>query len=275
MTGTIFDIQRFSVHDGPGIRTTVFMKGCPLRCQWCHNPEGLSKALQLQFWEETCVACGACGQRTQLSDAEKCPANALRVCGRVANEDEILQTVLRDQVFYADQGGVTFSGGECLLQADFVASVIRLAKAQNIHTAIDTCGYVPWSEIEKTLECCDLYLYDVKCFTPSLHKKFTGVDNAVILENLQRLAGCGKDIWIRIPVIPTFNDDPAEMEAIAGILAPLSCVNRVTLMPYHVLGASKYKTLGLTYPFPTGLRISPEQLAAYRRIFEAKNIPVL
>ena len=158
LTGTIFDIQRFSVHDGPGIRTTVFMKGCPLRCQWCHNPEGLSKSVQLQFLEELCIGCGACGKRSQLSDAEKCPTNALRLCGREVSGEEILRTVMRDQVFYADQGGITFSGGECLLQADFVAAVMKLVKAQGIHTAIDTCGYVPWSELEKTLQDCDLYL---------------------------------------------------------------------------------------------------------------------
>ena len=273
MTGTIFDIQRFSVHDGPGIRTTVFMKGCPLRCRWCHNPEGLSKSVQLQFLEESCIGCGACGKRSQLSDAEKCPANALRVCGREVNAEEVFRIVLRDQVFYGDEGGITFSGGECLMQADFVAAVMKLAKTQGIHTAIDTCGYIPWSELEKTLEDCDLYLYDVKCVTPELHKKFTGVDNARILENLRLLAACGKEIWIRIPVIPTFNDDRKEMEAIAEAIAPLG-VKRVTLMPYHTLGASKYKTLGLVYPFDTALRITQAQLAEYKQIFESQKISV-
>ena len=275
MKGRIFDIQRFSVHDGPGIRTTVFMKGCPLRCRWCHNPEGLSPAPQLQFFREACIGCGSCGTRQQLSDADHCPIAALKVCGREYDPEEIVSLALKDRIFYADTGGVTFSGGECLLQADFVSQVLRQLKALGIHTAVDTCGCVPWSAIEKTLPFCDLYLYDVKCVTSSVHQAYTGVDNALILENLDKLSQTGKDIWIRTPVIPGFNDSEAEMTAIAQRIAPLPTVRKVTLMPYHTLGASKYETLGLSYPFDTSLKISPEAFASFQSIFESRNIPIL
>ena len=274
MKGIVFDIQRFSVHDGPGIRTTVFMKGCPLRCRWCHNPEGLSPKLQLQFFEDKCVGCGSCGKREKLSDAERCNTEALTVCGRELDESDVISEVLKDRIFYSDNGGITLSGGECLLQADFVASVLSLAKAEGLHTAIDTCGCVNWGDIEKTLDFCDLYLYDIKCLDPTLHKEYTGVDNSLIIENLKRLSACGKDIWIRVPVIPDFNNNEAEMKAIAELVSTLSSVKQVTLMPYHTLGASKYKTLGLEYKFDTEKRISDEELFGFRKIFEEKGIRI-
>ena len=275
MTGTIFDIQHFSVHDGPGIRTTVFMKGCPLRCKWCHNPEGLSKSLQLQFFEDKCIGCALCGERTQLSDAQKCPAGALKVCGREVDEDEVIAEVLKDKIFYSDNGGITFSGGECLLQADFVASVLCKAKALGLHTAIDTCGYVPFEELEKTLAWCDLYLYDIKCFTSNVHKEYTGVDNLLIIDNLKRLDAAQKDIWIRIPVIPGFNNTAEEMSRIAELISSMPSIKQLTLMPYHTLGASKYKTLGLEYPFDTDRLVSERELASLKRIFSDKNITVV
>lgn len=272
MTGRVFDIQRFSVHDGPGIRTTVFMKGCPLSCRWCHNPEGLSSTISLQYFKDKCIGCGRCKERTELSDSEKCPTGALTVCGRDITVNELIKEVLRDRVFYGENGGVTFSGGECLLQADFVASALSAVKALGVHTAIDTSGCVKWSEIKKTLDSCDLYLYDVKCHSPSLHKKFTGANNLLITENLKRLSATGKDIWIRVPVIPGFNNKEDEMSAVAELVSSLSSVKQVTLMPYHTLGASKYETLGLDYGFDTDKRISSEELAAFKAIFEMKNI---
>lgn len=275
MTGTIFDIQHFSVHDGPGIRTTVFMKGCPLRCKWCHNPEGLSKSLQLQFFEDKCIGCALCGERTQLLDAQKCPAGALKVCGREVDEDEVIAEVLKDKIFYSDNGGITFSGGECLLQADFVASVLCKAKALGLHTAIDTCGYVPFEELEKTLAWCDLYLYDIKCLTSDVHKEYTGVDNLLIIDNLKRLDAAQKDIWIRIPVIPGFNNTVEEMSRIAELISSMPSIKQLTLMPYHTLGASKYKTLGLEYPFDTDRLVSERELVSLKRIFRDKNITVV
>ena len=273
--GTVFDIQRFSVHDGPGIRTTVFLKGCPLRCRWCHNPEGLSREPQLQYFREACIGCGRCGERTDLTDAERCPAEALRVCGRIMDEEQVAAEILKDRMFYGDTGGVTFSGGECLLQAEFVEAVLTRMKAEGLHTAVDTSGCVPWSAIEKTLPCCDLYLYDIKCMDGDCHKHYTGVDNTLILENLKRLSHCGKEIWIRIPVIPDFNNRESEMTAIADFVSALPSVTQVTLMPYHTLGASKYPTLGLTYPFDTSKRVTEEAMAVFRRVFTSRRIPLI
>jgi len=275
LIGRIFDIQRFSVHDGPGIRTTVFMKGCPLRCGWCHNPEGLSSDLQLQFFADRCIGCGRCGERTRLCDAEKCPSGALNVCGRDITEEELVGEILKDRAFYSNNGGVTFSGGECLLQADFVASALSEIKALGLHTTIDTSGYVPWSEMRKTLGCCDLYLYDVKCFTPSLHKEFTGVDNSLIISNLEKLSACQKNIWVRIPIIPNFNNNEEEMRSIAELIAPLPAVKQVTLMPYHTLGESKYETLGLRSGYHTDQKILADVLLRFKHVFETNGILVV
>lgn len=272
MTGTIFDIQRFSTHDGPGIRTTVFMKGCPLRCKWCHNPEGLTPSKTLQYFAQKCIGCRRCGDKDKLTDAEKCPADALKVCGREVDVDTVVEEVLKDRIFYANDGGVTFSGGECLMQADFVAEALSRIKALGVNTAIDTSGYARWSDIEKTCAFCDLYLYDIKCITPSVHKEFTGVDNALILENAKRLSDSEKDIWIRVPVIPDFNNSVSEMTAIADFVSTLSSVKQVTLMPYHVLGAGKYETLGMEYPFDTDKKISESELDTYRKLFEDKKL---
>lgn len=272
MNGLIFDIQRFSVHDGPGIRTTVFMKGCPLRCKWCHNPEGLNAGIQLQFFDEKCIGCGSCGNRSNFFDAEKCPAEALVTCGREIDEDELIRELLKDRDFYGNNGGVTFSGGECMLQADFVASVLKKIKSLGISTAIDTSGYVPWASFEKTLDYCDLYLYDIKCITPSVHKEYTGVDNTLILENIIRLCSAKKEIWVRTPVIPDFNNNPDEMQAIAEFVSEIPTVSQTTLMPYHSFGASKYKTLGLEYPYDTNKKITEEEMDSFRKIFIKRNI---
>ncbi|MBQ8837526.1 MAG: glycyl-radical enzyme activating protein [Clostridia bacterium] len=272
MTGTIFDIQRFSTHDGPGIRTTVFMKGCPLRCKWCHNPEGLTPSPKLQYFAEKCIGCKRCGEKKNLTDAEKCPADALKVCGREIDVDTLIGEVLKDRIFYAEDGGVTFSGGECLMQADFVAEALSRIKELGIHTAIDTSGYAKWSEIEKTLPFCDLYLYDIKCITPSVHKEYTGVPNMLILENAKKLSDMGKDIWIRVPVIPDFNNSESEMTAVAEFVSSLPSVKQVTLMPYHTLGASKYETLGMAYPFDVAKKITESELETYRKIFADKNL---
>lgn len=272
LKGRIFDIQRFSVHDGPGIRTTVFMKGCPLHCPWCHNPEGLSYAVQHRFLKEECIGCGCCGGKHTKENAALCPTEALQIVGRDVSSEELLCELLRDRDFYGSDGGVTFSGGECLLQHEFVAEMLRLVKGKGISTAVDTSGAVEWSRIEATLPHTDIYLYDIKCASPDTHEKFTGLDNRLILENLERLDECGKRIFIRTPVIPSFNDDIEEMKKIAHILSRLTNVERLTLIPYHTLGKNKYETLGEKPPFNTDERISNEKLEEYKEIFIENGI---
>ena len=172
----------------------------------------------------------------------------------------------------ADDGGVTFSGGECMLQADFVSAVLTKAKSLGLSTAIDTSGYVSWTSFEKTLACCDLYLYDIKCVDPYAHKEYTGVDNSLIIENLKKLSDSGKEIWVRTPVIPDFNNTEKEMTAIAELVKTVSGVKQVTLMPYHTLGASKYKTLGLAYPYNTQKKITEDEMSSFRELFIKRNI---
>ena len=169
-------------------------------------------------------------------------------------------------------GGVTFSGGECLLQVDFVTDVMKKAKAEGLHTAVDTCGYVPWENIEKTLAFCDLYLYDIKCIDPKTHKEYTGVDNSLIIQNIKRLSDAKKDIWVRVPVIPGFNNTEDEMNKISDLVLTLPSVKQVTLMPYHSLGSDKYKTLGLEYTYDTSLEIKDSELEKFKKIFISKNI---
>ena len=274
MEGIIFDIQRFSVHDGPGIRTTVFMKGCSLRCGWCHNPEGLRMETQVQFFQEHCIGCGRCGGVRELENVCKCPTGALKQVGQKVTPAWLLEEALADLDFYGSDGGVTFSGGECLLQADFVAHMLKMLKDRGVTTAVDTCGNVPWENIEKALPYCDTWLYDVKCADPETHRRFTGCDNRRILENLEKLGKTDANIWIRVPVIPDCNDDLDEMERIAGIAAATPGVSRVTLMPYHTLGKSKYATLGLVPGYDTGKMISQSRLAEFKALFAVKGLTV-
>ena len=274
MEGVIFDIQRFSVHDGPGIRTTVFMKGCSLRCAWCHNPEGLQRDPQIQFFRERCIGCGRCGGVRELENAAKCPAGALTKVGQSVTPDRLLEEVLADLDFYGSDGGVTFSGGECLLQADFVSYMLKTLKERGITTAVDTCGNVPWENIEKALPYCDTWLYDVKCADPETHRRFTGSGNGRILENLEKLGSTGANIWIRVPLIPDCNDNQTEMERIAQIATSTPGVSRVTLMPYHTLGKSKYETLGLTPGYETDKVINRTRLDEFKTLFAARGLAV-
>lgn len=273
MTGMIFDIQRFSVHDGPGIRTTVFMKGCPLRCKWCHNPEGLSGAPQVQFLGEECIGCGRCGGERTEEAARNCPSGALKILGKAWTPETLLEAVLADRDFYGHDGGVTFSGGECLLQYGFVAHMLRLLKERGIHTAVDTGGAVPWEAFEAVLPYCDTFLYDVKAADPELHKEYTGRDNAQILHNLRELSRRGADLRIRIPVIPGVNDGPEEIRAMGAVLSPLG-VRSVTLIPYHTLGKSKYGTLDMKCGFETEKMVTEQQLRVLQELLRDLGLNV-
>jgi pyruvate formate lyase activating enzyme len=254
MKATIFDIQRNSYVDGPGIRTTVFFKGCNLRCAWCHNPESQSPKPQMMFYKNKCTGCGKCKEKcpNHLESCELCgkctiycPHDAREICGKEYTVDEVMREILKDKVFYENSGGgVTFSGGECMLQIDFLEEILKACKENGIHTAVDTAGCVPFEYFERILPCTDLFLYDVKCFDSEKHKQYTGVGNELILENLKRLLATDKSVWIRIPIIPTINDTEEELQGIKEYIFSCGKSAKFELLPYHAMGEHKYAAIG-------------------------------
>jgi pyruvate formate lyase activating enzyme len=268
--GIIFDIERFAIHDGPGIRTTLFLKGCPLACWWCHNPESISPRPQLAFFEEKCIGCGKCfeacpnGVHERLADGtralhrEKCDlcgrcvqtcfAEALVIEGRELSVSEAVVELRKDAPFYESSGGgVTLSGGEPMRQAAFSTAVLEACKKEGMHTALDTSGQAPWEDYERILPFVDLVLYDFKAASGETHQKYTGVSNELIRENLKRIDAQGIPIEIRIPVIPGVNDDRQNLEDSARFLSGIRNVTSVILLPYHSLGETKYPQVGKTY----------------------------
>ena len=254
MTATIFDIQRSSFVDGPGIRTTVFFKGCNLRCAWCHNPESQSTAPQLMFYADKCQGCGKCLEKCphDLKSCELCgkcelycPTEARRVCGKAYTADELLTEILADKLFYdTSGGGATFSGGECMLYPDFLAELLQKCKENGVSTAVDTAGHVPFTHFERVLPFTDMFLYDIKCMDTDTHKAYTGVGNELILENLAKLLARGARVWIRVPVIVGVNDHEQEMRAMAEFLQKHGRPEKIELLPYHAMGESKARAIG-------------------------------
>ncbi len=255
MKAIIFDIERNSYVDGPGIRTTIFFKGCNLRCKWCHNPESQAFKPQIMFYKNKCTGCGKCA-RVCPNNLQKCdfcgkcdlfcPNDARKICGKEYSVDEVLKEVIKDKTFYeTSDGGVTFSGGECMLQIDFLTKILKKCKENNIHTAVDTAGNVPFEYFEKILPYTDLFPYDVKCHDEKLHIEGTGVSNKLILDNLKKLSQIA-DIIIRIPVIPEFNESPEEIGNIAEFLNSINLKN-VELLPYHQMGEHKYNALNMQF----------------------------
>ena len=254
MKATVFDIERNSYVDGPGIRTTVFFKGCNLACAWCHNPESQSPKPQMMFYKNKCTGCGKCREKCPNS-MEKCdlcgrcslfcPQDARDICGKEYTVDEVLKEVLKDKSFYeASGGGVTFSGGECMLQIDFLAELLKRCKENGIHTAVDTAGHVPFEFFERIIPYTDLFLYDVKCFDSDKHRQYTGVENQLILKNLKSLLAKSTTVWIRIPIIPTVNDTEEELQRIKEYLSSCGIPEKVELLPYHAMGEHKYSAVG-------------------------------
>ena len=254
MKATIFDIQRASFVDGPGIRTTVFFKGCNLKCAWCHNPESQSSKKQMLFYKNKCAGCGKCKEKCaynleKCDFCEKCtlfcPHDAREICGKEYTVSEVLNIVKKDATLYENSGGgVTFSGGECMLQIDFLKEILKNCKNEGLHTAIDTAGHVPYEYFERILPHTDLFLYDIKCFDEEKHKKYTGATNEQIFSNLERLLDLGAKVWVRIPIIPGVNDTTSEMEKIKGFINSAGDVERIELLPYHAMGEHKYEALG-------------------------------
>lgn len=267
VSGVVTDIQRFSVHDGPGIRTTVFLKGCNLRCWWCHNPETLRAAPELQVWPERCIGCGACiavceaGAHRLKDDghaheralcrscgrcALACFADGLVWIGRTMTVDDVIVEALRDLPFYRDGGGVTVSGGEPVCQAEFTCALLAALRAQGVHTAVETNLAWPWDRGAGVIAEADLVMFDVKCAGDEAHRSATGAGNSQVLGNLRRLAETGVPCLARTPVVPGFNDTPEEIAQIAGLVAGMNNLLYYELLPFHPLGEGKYAALGLT-----------------------------
>ncbi len=266
MTGSIWNIQPFSLHDGPGIRTTVFMKGCDLNCFWCHNPEGKTQDKTIAFHSHKCIGCNEClkvcpyvkdgklaffgGDCIKCGKcAQSCFAEAIESIGSEVTVDYIMQKLIRDKsAFEASGGGVTFSGGEPLKQADFVAEVMKACKQEGIHTAIETAIYLPFSEVEKVLPFCDYFICDLKSANSEKHLKATGIRNETIIENLRKLSTTGKLKEIRTPVIPHFNDTKEDITAIFDIVKSFGGDIKYILLPFHNICASKYLSQGKIFP---------------------------
>ncbi len=264
--GLVFDIQHFCLDDGPGIRTTVFFKGCPLRCIWCHNAEGLSIHPQIYFSHEKCLGCGTCAEvcprnghsfHDQVHEvdfaacircgacAKVCRSEALRVAGKSMIAEDVLKEVLKDKPFYDQSGGgVTLSGGEPLMQGEFACSLAHLCKQNGLHVCVETSGYCDKETLLQILPYVDLFLFDYKHHDPEKHKVYTGVDNKRIFENLRLISDAGKQIILRCPIIPSCNNTEAHYRAIAEVANELNGVQEIHIEPYHPFGLSKYRSIG-------------------------------
>jgi len=295
--GLIFDIKKYAINDGPGIRTTVFFKGCPLRCPWCHNPEGQSFLPEVMVRPSRCVAgCRECvaackpGALSMAQDApvldklkcdlcarcaSVCPAGAIEIVGRRVGAAEVIAEIERDRVFYEESGGgVTFSGGEPLAQVDFLAELLDACRARAIHTTVDTCGYAPPEAASMVANSADLFLFDLKIMDEKKHDAVTGQPNGVILENLGRLVRLGQKVVIRLPLIAGVNDDAANIRETAAFLRGLGALTEVSLLPYHALGRDKHR--GLRKKSRSGGLSAPslDRLSEIKRDLEADGFRV-
>ena len=287
-SGTIFNIQRYSTQDGPGIRTTVFFKGCPLKCAWCHNPEGISTVSERTFHEERCINCRACedacpvglppghkpaaGCRLCGECANACPAGAKSIFGRLATAKEVMAEILKDRIFYDQSGGgATFSGGEPMAQPHFLGELLRECKSAGISTALDTCGYADMGDLLNLAGQADLVLYDLKGHDDALHMANTGVPAAPILNNLEKLSQAHKCIWIRLPIVQGRTDDLGEMELLASRFCKLKSIKRVVLLPYHSMGDTKLKKMGAPPRMEGAMAPSPQTLNAISEIWKRRG----
>ena len=299
-TATIFNVQRFSLHDGPGIRTTVFLKGCPLSCPWCHNPESRDGRPQLAIQADHCLVCGLCapacpqdlagpvvpGTLANRPDdsclrcgscAEACPAGARDLLGEEVDVDRIMEQIERDRAYYEQSGGgVTFSGGEPIANGNvsFLLACLEECGKRGIHRAVDTCGHVATESLLAVAEQADLILYDLKIMNDEHSRLTLGVGNARILENLETLAAAGHEVWIRVPLIPGLTDSEKNLAAVAEFAAGLARPCRVFLLPFHPIGGDKYGRLGMDYFLENLAPASPEQVDGQAELMRSYGLEV-
>lgn len=294
VTGSVFNIERYAVHDGPGIRTLVFLKGCPLTCLWCCNPEGQKLRSELLLFPENCIGCGRCVSACPreavkhregegyVTDSERCDAcfacvdvchaKARRHYGKIMSVDEVVSLAAKDQAFYDQSGGgVTLSGGEPIFQADFCREVLAACGRAGIHTAVETTGFAPSDVLLSMMTVTDVFLFDIKHMDPAQHKRITGVDNVLILKNLDMLLGRGADVILRIPLIPGLNDSPENIAAVCEH-AKARRISKINVLPYHSLGAGKYDRLGLPYALDGLEPHTPNELGRLKELFEREKI---
>lgn len=293
--GLVSNVQRYSLHDGPGIRTTVFMMGCPLRCAWCSNPEALKNAKQLMIFDQKCTLCGECVRvepeaislkghlevnRTQIRDIEKlaqsCPYDVFEIIGKQMSVEELVDECMKDEPFYRNSGGgVTFSGGDPIFQADFLVDVAKSLKDKNIHVALDTSGGLPWDQWKDLASEVDLILYDLKFFDDEKHVQYTRSSNKIIFENLDHLAKLGKELVIRMIIVPGVNDQLEDIKMRCQRLRQSEAkVSRIELLPYHTLGIGKYLRLGLTYPLNQRINENISNIDELKTLIESLGFSV-
>ena len=288
--GWVFDIQRYSVHDGPGIRTTIFMKGCPLSCPWCHNPEGISGRPEIRIMESRCIHCESCAPACPhglaggpfLPDptvcercgrcADACPTGARQLVGWSVTAREAIDAAERDRPFYEESGGgVSFSGGEPFFQAPFLLACLAEARRRNLHTVVETCGFASARSITEAAALTDLFLFDLKLLDPERHRRLIGVPLDPIIRNLRILDDAGAQLWIRVPLVPGYNDDERDLEALGRIVASLRGAPRLQLLPYHRLGSDKYARIGRESHMPD-VEPTPKSVAAAAAYLTALGI---
>ena len=295
--GMLFDIKHYAIHDGPGIRTTLFFKGCPLNCFWCHNPEGISPERELMLKPNRCLKeCDLCLSRCPehaLSKpqgsievdgglcrrhgtcADACPTGALEMVGRTMSVDEVMREVRKDRVFYERSGGgVTFSGGEPLQQPEFLDAVLSACRHEGLRAAVDTSGQAPFETLEAIRDRVDLFLYDLKVMDPDKHREATGTGNELILENLRRLAGTDSRIRIRVPLVAGVNDDDEHTEQAGEFLASLPGISEISLLPYHSMGSQKRRNMNRPLPDPDAAAPSDSVVSRIREKLEARGFQV-